>query len=78
MSEPNGASDTFLTVREMVAEIRADVKELNKKAERMEEAREEVEDHEDRLRSLERWKYGIPFSGILAISAAIAALGKGV
>lgn len=78
MSEPNG-HEPFLTVREMVAEIRADVKDLNRKAEHMEEAAQDIRDHEDRIRGLERWKYGIPFSGVLAIVAAITAvLGRGV
>lgn len=71
--------ESYMSVREMVMEIRQDVKALNVKAEQMEAARRDVEDHEDRLRSLERWKYGIPFSVVAAMSAALTALfGKGV
>lgn len=41
-----------------------------------------VPDHETRIRSLERWKYGLPVTGLvavggLAISAWSAASGKG-
>lgn len=71
--------ESYMSVREMVMEIRQDVKALNVKAEQMEAARQDVEDHEDRLRSLERWKYGIPFSVVAAMSATLTALfGKGV
>lgn len=78
MSEPDG-HELFLTVREMVVEIRNDVKELNRKAEHMEAVSQDIVDHEDRIRGLERWKYGIPFSGVLAIVAAVTAvLGRGV
>lgn len=75
----NDEPESYMSVRDMVAEIRQDVKALNVKAEQMEAARQDVVDHEDRLRSLERWKYGIPFSAIVAVSATLTALfGRGV
>lgn len=75
-------TDTYLTVREIVMEIRQDVKDLQAQAQQMQAAREHViqldavvtNDHESRLRTLEAWKYGIPFSGIVAIAAALAAV----
>lgn len=63
-----------MTVRDMVIEIRNDVKALQAQASKMEQARQEVKDHEERLRSLETWKYGIPLSGFSAIVAAVIAV----
>lgn len=33
-----------------------------------------VPDHEARIRSLERWKYGLPVAGLLAAGSLIAAV----
>lgn len=33
-----------------------------------------VPDHETRIRSLERWKYGMPVAGLLAVGSTIAAV----
>lgn len=30
----------------------------------------DVPDHETRLRALEKWRYGLPFAGLLAIASA--------
>jgi hypothetical protein len=70
--ERNG-TETYMTVREIVMEIRADVKDLQRQALELQQARDEVKDHEGRIRSLETWKYGIPLSGIAAIAAAVVA-----
>jgi len=74
MPEQHDNSDLFMTVREMVSEIRSDVKDLKEQAAHMSQAREQITDHEQRMRSLERWKYGIPISGVLAVIGAITAL----
>ncbi|WAL73118.1 hypothetical protein OU787_17360 [Kitasatospora sp. YST-16] len=46
-----------------------------------ESVREELDDHENRLRDLERWKYTLPVaavSGVVAATAAVAkVIGKG-
>lgn len=68
--QPAAPEDVFLTVRDMVIEIRRDVKDLQASASQMQEARSKVNDHEKRIRSLEVWKYGIPLSGLIAIIAA--------
>jgi hypothetical protein len=70
MADDQPHEELFLTVREMVIEIRRDVKDLQATAAQMQEARKKVDDHEKRIRSLEVWKYGIPLSGLIAIIAA--------
>lgn len=68
--EPNG-SGVGLTVRELVLEIREDVKDLTQKVEIIEVAKTTLEDHEQRLRNVESWKSKIPVVGVLAAIAVI-------
>lgn len=68
--EPNG-SGVGLTVRELVLEIREDVKDLTQKVETIEVAKTTLEDHEQRLRNVESWKSKIPVVGVLAAIAVI-------
>lgn len=56
--------DAVLGVREDVRSLKQDNKSVN----------ETLDDHEDRLRSVERWKYGVPvatLSGLIAVAAAV-------
>lgn len=74
---PNG-SGTFMSVREAVMEIREDVKKLQATVAGQVSANTTARiDHESRLRSLERWRYGIPISGLVALGSIIAALVAG-
>ena len=64
-----------LSLRDLVLEIRADVRTLDAKVDRLE--REGaiynwLQDHETRMRSLERWRYGIPVSILIAVITALA------
>lgn len=66
-----------LTLRELVLEIREDVKKLDTKIEKIDRTgsigtREELTDHETRLRHIERWMYGIPVAALGAIGALVA------
>jgi hypothetical protein len=74
MADEHIGTEPYMTVREMVTEIRIDVKELREQAARMETARKQLDDHERRIRITERWVYGIPLSGFVAVVAAVAAL----
>ena len=53
---------------------------LDRLADKVDVLTREVErfssDHEKRMRSLERWKYAIPFSGLLVVAAFLG--GKGL
>jgi hypothetical protein len=74
MADENTGTEPFMTVREMVSEIRIDVKELKEQATRMETARKQLDDHERRIRVTEKWVYGIPLSGFVAAVAAVTTL----
>lgn len=68
--EPNG-SGVGLTVRELVLEIREDVRALQDHIDRIDRTgsigtKKELDDHEQRLRDVESWKSKIPVVGIMA------------
>lgn len=67
MSEAPNGNESFMTVREMVSEIRKDIKEMRADA----VSKDSHADHERRIRGLEKWKYGIPVSALLAIGTAL-------
>jgi hypothetical protein len=71
--ESNG-SEPFLTTRQMVAEIREDQKLMQAQLSVLVRREEVVEDHEDRIRGLEVWKYSIPPTLILAIAGLVTPL----
>ncbi len=72
-----------LTLRELVLEIREDVKRLDGKIDKIDRTgsigtREELTDHETRIRHIERWMYGIPVAALGAIAALVAQFVPGV
>lgn len=80
---PGNGSGVGLSLRELVLEIRADVKALDEKIERIDRdgsigTRALQADHETRIRGLEdstaKWKYGIPPALIGSLGALFAAL----
>lgn len=78
MAEDYG-SPVGLTLRELVLEIRNDVKSLNEKVDKIDRTgsigtREELSDHETRIRHTERWVYAIPASLFIAIASIVAPL----
>lgn len=71
--------DTYMTVREMLSEVRDDVKALRSEVKTINEqgsigTKAELQDHESRIRSLEIWKFGIPVTGVGAVAAVVAAV----
>lgn len=65
-------NEPFMTIKEMVTEIREDVKELKESV----APKIDVEDHEQRIRSLEKWRYGTGASLIAALGAAGVAVSQ--
>lgn len=68
-----------LTLRELVLEVRDSVNALDEKIDRIDRqgsigTREDLSDHEQRIRRVEAWVYGIPFAGVLAAGSVVAAL----
>jgi len=49
-------------------------KELSELRALLGDTREEQADHEVRIRSLERWRYGIPLSAVMGIISAVASI----
>lgn len=81
--EPGNGSGVGLSLRDLVLEIRADVKALDEKIDKIDRngsigTRKELADHENRLRGLEsshaKWKYGIPPALVGSLGALFAAL----
>lgn len=72
-SEEPGA-EVYMTVRQMVAEIRVDVKDLKEEAARLALIPDTTIDHEDRIRGLERWKYTIPPTMLIAVASVVTAV----
>lgn len=84
MDDTSNGYEPFMSTRDMVAEVRSDQKQLSndikdlirrvdKLATYGSNDKENLDDHESRIRALEVWKYGIPISGIVAIIGAVAA-----
>lgn len=71
-----------LSLRELVMEIRMDVKALDEKIDKIDRqgsigTRELLKDHETRIRSLEstdRWRYGIPPAFLAGLGGLITSL----
>ncbi len=67
------SSGVVITLRDMYNEIvgtRADVQSLTQAASAVEQR---LSDHEGRLRTVERWKYGIPVVTLTAVASTVAA-----
>jgi hypothetical protein len=68
-----------LSLRELVLEVRADVKSLDEKIEKIDRqgsigTREDLTDHETRIRTLERFRYGAPGTAVLGVILAAVAI----
>jgi hypothetical protein len=73
---PVAGDEPFMTVRDAVMEMRGDLKALRAQVDRIERegsfgTKSELIDHESRMRSLEKWKYGIPLSAVASICAFV-------
>lgn len=66
-----------LTMRQLVLEIRQDVKDLDIKVDHIDRygsigTKPELADHETRIRSLEIWRYGIPSAILISMGTSTA------
>jgi hypothetical protein len=72
--ETQGGPGVTVTLREIydaLIEVRGDVRSL---VEGREDTDKTLEDHEQRLRSIERWKYGAPLATLIAVGSTVAAI----
>lgn len=65
-----------LSVKELVLEVRNDVKALSEKIDKIDRqgsigTREELADHERRIRRVEAWKYALPPTLVLVIASIV-------
>lgn len=67
---PRNGAEPYMTVREMVSEIRTELKEMREEV----AAKTVTDDHEDRLRRTERWLYALPPTVLIAVGGVVAAL----
>jgi hypothetical protein len=73
---PNG-HEPFLSMREAVMEIRQDVKGMQSKLDRIDRegsigTKQELIDHEARIRGLERFRYSLPSLAAITLIADVA------
>lgn len=73
-NEPQGVVVTF---KDMYNEMRDLLHEVKTLTQELKESRKTDEDHERRLRVLERWMYAIPATLFIAIASIITAIMKG-
>lgn len=75
-------SDEMGRVLDELSEMRRDQAKILVAVTTLVEQAKDLPDHEDRIRSLEKWKYGLPITGLvavgsLAMSAWVKVSGKG-
>jgi hypothetical protein len=68
--QEEGVTITFRDMYDEIVGMRADVQSLTQTRE---STADTLDDHESRLRSIERWKYGIPVTTICAVASTVAA-----
>jgi hypothetical protein len=68
--QPNG-QEPFMTTREMVKEVRKDIKALSADMKLLATSQAH-QDHEHRLRSIERWKYSVPVASLTTLISALS------
>ncbi|HEY6022226.1 MAG TPA: hypothetical protein VIY48_20870 [Candidatus Paceibacterota bacterium] len=71
--------DSFLTIREVVLEIRSDVKDLSAKIDRIDRegsigTKQELADHEVRLREQEKFRFAFPSVAVLSFLTSVAGI----
>jgi hypothetical protein len=72
-NEPHGV---VITVKEVYDEMKELILEVRQLTNEYRNSRLVDEDHEKRLRAIERWMYAIPASLVAAIGSIIVALNK--
>lgn len=65
--EPSGAQTSYVVFVERLVRIEVKLDELLKAQDKGHE------DHETRLRAIERWKYALPLTALTAVASAVVA-----
>lgn len=69
MQEPNGVYISMRDIYDELVRLKDSIREL---AARVDSSKGTVEDHESRIRDLERWKYAIPVTLLATIAMVVA------
>lgn len=73
--DPLGVTISAREIYDQIVGLRDDVRSLVQSSA---EVSKTLEDHEGRLRSVERWKYSVPIAAITAVASAAVTLVKGI
>ncbi|MEU1881898.1 hypothetical protein ABZ470_31750 [Streptosporangium sp. NPDC020072] len=68
---PDESTGVVITIKDIYDEVRDAKTELRSLTQEVKESRRTDEDHEGRIRTLERWMYAIPISVLVAIVSAV-------
>lgn len=69
MAPKESEGGVFITTQKIYDEVVGMRDDFKEAVTLLRETREDVNDHEKRLRLLERWKYALPVTGLAAIAA---------
>lgn len=72
-ADPLGVTIGAREIYDQVVGLRDDVRSLVQSSEHVDET---LEDHEQRIRSIERWKYSVPAAALSAIAGAVVTIVK--
>lgn len=61
----------IITIKDIYSEMRELVIEVRQLTQELKESRRTDDDHEERIRSLEAWKYGLPAALLMAIASVV-------
>lgn len=73
MNDPLGVTIGAREIYDQVVGLRDDVRSLNQTNE---DVKETLDDHEERLRAIERWKYAVPAGLATGVGGAVVAFLK--
>ena len=74
-NEPLGVTISAREIYDQIVGLRDDVRSLVQSNENVHQT---LDDHEERLRTIERWKYSIPAAVVTALVSAAVAVTKSV
>lgn len=73
MSEPSGGNGNVIVVT--LKDVYVELMKIKESLLKVEEGVRSIPDHETRIRSLEKWRYGLPVSMVMAlVSIAVAVI----
>jgi hypothetical protein len=72
MSEPSGTGSNIITIT--LKDVYIELMKIKESVLEIKGTTNKIPDHEDRIRALEKWRYGLPVSLALAFLSAVVGL----